>query len=145
MKPAILEIITSGRNCVLATCAEDRPHTSLMNYLVSPDGLTFFLMTSRRSRKYRNISQNPRVSLMIDTRVGAGPDEKVRAVTVSGVRIPWPEDEDQDEILRRLSAAQSDLKELALDPELEVFVVRAESFLLLDGALDAHFETVKTD
>lgn len=61
-------IIRNNDICVLATTDGSRPHTSLMAYVWADDGLTIYLLTRKGTRKFRNLSSYPDVSLLVDTR-----------------------------------------------------------------------------
>jgi nitroimidazol reductase NimA-like FMN-containing flavoprotein (pyridoxamine 5'-phosphate oxidase superfamily) len=54
--------------CVLATVSENNPHCSLMAYVTDNDCREIYMVTNRQSTKFRNLSANPLVSLLIDTR-----------------------------------------------------------------------------
>lgn len=130
--------------CVLATVSGGEPHCSLMSYAVDEECREIYMITLQQTKKYRNLLANDAVSLLIDTR-GKDSDaqrEKIRALTVNGVfrRI---EDEGKKEAARaRLFERHPDLKEFADHPEAEVFVVKVQSFQLLNGITDSYFETV---
>ena len=54
--------------CVLATVTKNVPHCSLMSYVADRDCREIYMMTKRGTKKYRNLSANRTVSLLIDTR-----------------------------------------------------------------------------
>lgn len=56
------------RHAVLATSADDRPYTSLLVYAYDAREGVFIFLTPKGSTKYRNLTRNPNVSLLIDTR-----------------------------------------------------------------------------
>ena len=51
--------------CVLATVSENSPQCSLMAYITDNDGSELYMVTHRQSTKFRNLSANPAVSLLI--------------------------------------------------------------------------------
>lgn len=129
--------------CVLATCSDNRPHCSLMGYVTDEDAENLYLVTLKDSRKYRNIVENPHVSLLVDTRreipeVGrAG----VKALTVHGTCRPLPPEEGRL-ILDRLARRHPQLSALTRDPSAVVLEVKVEGLLLLDGVARAHYRSV---
>jgi nitroimidazol reductase NimA-like FMN-containing flavoprotein (pyridoxamine 5'-phosphate oxidase superfamily) len=128
--------------CVLATAIDNRPHCSLMAYAADDQCREIYMVTRRDSTKYRNLMGNPMVSLLIDTREEDLPERRsrARALTVSG-RFRPVEDADKREAVReRLLERHPHLHEFAHHPDAELLCVRLESFLLLDGIADAHFE-----
>src|SRR5512137_1024930 len=79
-------LLKAGNMCVLCTCAEGKPHCSLMAYVTDDSVTKVFMVTLKETQKYRNFLQNPQASLLVDTRnepqtAGRG---GIRALTVSG-------------------------------------------------------------
>ena len=54
--------------CVLATASGGAPHCSLMAYVTDEDCSEIYMATQRNTQKYKNVLENPFVSLLIDTR-----------------------------------------------------------------------------
>ena len=83
----IKDLIKRKDMCVLATAFDNKPHCSLMAYVTDDDCGAIYMVTGRETTKYRNISANPQVSLLIDTREEHPGDSrpKAQALTVSGV------------------------------------------------------------
>lgn len=129
--------------CVLATSHGDRPHCSLMAYVTDEAGERVFMLTDRKSRKYSNIMENPRVSLLVDTRCehGQGGFGKITALTVYGTIETMPDRIQTSAVLRRLVSRHPGLHGLAAHPDAVVLSIRVDFFLLLDGVSEAHYET----
>jgi nitroimidazol reductase NimA-like FMN-containing flavoprotein (pyridoxamine 5'-phosphate oxidase superfamily) len=64
----IKNIISSERLSVLATDDNGIPHTSLIGFLLDDDLKNLYFFTSSNTKKYKNIENNPKVSLLIDNR-----------------------------------------------------------------------------
>jgi len=64
IKQKIKQYIGSKDICVIATCSENKPRASTVNYVA--DGFTLYVITSGKSTKVRNIRANPNVSVAID-------------------------------------------------------------------------------
>ena len=128
-------------SCVLATITGRKPHCSLMAYVTNMDCTEIYMATHRQTRKFQNLSENPAVSLLIDTR-DASPRPEVRAMTVAGVfeRIKDPVKEEK--VRRKLLSAHPHLQDFMGQPEAEVIRIKVRSFLLLDGLTQASFEDV---
>jgi len=128
--------------CVLATVSEGIPHCSLMAYVSDEDCREIYMVTHKQTTKFRNLSENPAVSLLIDTREDhMGPHRKeTRALTVAGAyqRI---EDTAKRSLARALFLERHPhLEEFVDDPDAEMLCIRIDSFLLLDGIEKAFFE-----
>ena len=130
--------------CVLATVSENNPHCSLMAYVTDNDCREIYMVTNRQSTKFRNLSANPSVSLLIDTREEhtgmQRPD--AQALTVSGVYQEIQDETKKTRIRSKLLEKHPHIKNLMDMPDAEIFCVKVTSFLLLDGVLEAHFETL---
>lgn len=145
MSDAMLERIRDlvrGRDiCVLATASGQRPHCSLMAYVADDECREIYMVTGRHTTKYRNLSVNPEVSLLIDTREehASGNRQHAQALTVDGTFEPIGEDEKRKRIAGRFREKHPNLKAIMDDPDSQLVCVRVRSFLLLDGVSDAHF------
>ena len=130
-------------SCVLATVSENTPHCSLMAYVTDDECREIYMVTSRNSTKFRNLSANPSVSLLIDTREEhtgrKRPD--AQALTISGVYQEISDKTKKTVIRDRLLERHPHIRELIEMPDAEIFCVKVMSFLLLDGVSEAHFET----
>ncbi|GLI35239.1 pyridoxamine 5'-phosphate oxidase family protein [Desulforhabdus amnigena] len=129
--------------CVLATCLGGKPHCSLMAYVTDDAGEVVYMTTLKDTQKYMNLKENPQVSLLIDNRERMDISrDRTCALTVSGSYFPPMDPQEKKSILSKISQKHSHLAQLVNDPRAEVLCIRIESFLLLEGALDAHFERV---
>ncbi|WP_291319514.1 pyridoxamine 5'-phosphate oxidase family protein [Desulfonatronospira sp.] len=138
MLETIKEMIRRNDLAVLATSHEDRPHCSLMAYMPDSDCTRIYLLTLKDSRKFANISRNPWVSLLVDTRDPREPRKYFRALTISGTCAPadsW----EQDNLIQVMVHRHPQLKEFVQNPDRVLLVVNINSFLLLDGVSNAHY------
>ena len=79
---------------VLATDAGGRPYTSLVAFAAASDLTRLLFATTRATRKFANILENPRVSLLIDNRANEVSDfRNAVAVTVLGTAAEVSGDE----------------------------------------------------
>ena len=140
MMNKIKELIRENSMCVLATCIDNKPHCSLMAYLADEQAETIYMVTRKDTHKYKNMLENPEVSLLIDTRAEKSPDQRaqVQALTIAGRCTPIQDISGSDTICRRIVTQHPHLKELAKHPDAAVIAIKLNSFLLLDGALKAH-------
>jgi len=64
----IKRISDETRFAVLATDSSGCPYTNLVGFLMSRDLKNLYFFTSKKTRKYKNIINNPEVCLLMDTR-----------------------------------------------------------------------------
>ncbi len=130
--------------CVLATVSGGKPHCSLMAYTTDDDCSEIYMATYRNTKKFRNLMENPSVSLLIDTREehkGSHRPE-AKAMTVSGAFETLQDNQKKSRVKTRLLNRHPHLKEFLDHPDAEIICIKIRSFLLLDGLTDAHFEEI---
>lgn len=135
------DMVRSQTFCVLATASGGQPHCSLMSYATDDDGREIYLVTLKKTKKYINMTENPAVSLLIDTR---GDDQgrvrrQAQAVTVNGVCDEVKDRTRRDLIKVRLLARHPHLHVLTGNPDATFFTVRIKSLQLLEGVEEASF------
>ena len=131
--------------CVLATVSGGRPHCSLMAYATDDACSEIYMVTYRDTTKYRNLKENPFVSLLMDTREEnpASQRPSAKALTVEGMFHEIKDAAKRSHVRERLVKRHPHLREFMANPDAEVFSIEISSFLLLDGLTEAHFEVVK--
>lgn len=141
MEKEIRALAASQDVLVLATCAQGRPHTSLMAYAAEEDARTFYMVTRTDSRKWSNVTANAEVSLLIDSRTTDFPHNRqgALALTVSGRAAPVTEEDTLHRAKKMLFSRHPGIETFAEGGESVVFLVRASGFLLLDGIAKARY------
>jgi len=85
VKRAIEDILLSQRLAVLSTARNGQPYTNLMAYVHTPDLQKIAVATSTATRKYVNLANESRVSLLIDSRSNRESDfHAAEALTIMG-------------------------------------------------------------
>ncbi|MGQ9485492.1 MAG: pyridoxamine 5'-phosphate oxidase family protein [Desulfosoma sp.] len=142
MLKKMIALLTSHDMCVLATCRDHKPHCSLMAYVTDDHGLTLYMVTRRDTTKYRNIVDNGHVSLLVDTRQGAGDRPSIRSLTVEGWAAPLMDGARDVEMRRRLQERHPQIQGLLDHPQSTLIEVTVRAFLLLEGPEKATHITV---
>ena len=136
-------MVKDGDICVLATASGGKPHCSLMAYVSNEDCSEIYMVTQKDSTKFRNLIENPSVSLLIDTREeyqGTNRPE-AKALTVDGVFQPI-EEAKRSYMTAILLERHPHLKVFLDHPDAELLCIRISSFLFLDGLTDSHYVEV---
>lgn len=128
------KMLMDNNLCVLATCSDNFPNSSLMHYIYDDIGKNIYMLSQRGSVKYNNIKANPQVSLLIDTRTDLPqPGLPIKALTVYG-KAGFVQDQPKHQALvDQLIAKYASLAKLAGDSKCAVIQVQMEEMLLLDG------------
>jgi nitroimidazol reductase NimA-like FMN-containing flavoprotein (pyridoxamine 5'-phosphate oxidase superfamily) len=130
--------------CVLATVSGEKPHCSLMAYTTDEDCSEIYMATYRSTKKFKNLTENPSASLLIDTReehMGSQRPE-AKALTVSGAFQRLEDNQKKAWVKARLLSRHPHLREFLDHPDAEVICIKIHSFLLLDGLTNAHFQEI---
>lgn len=130
--------------CVLATVSGGNPHCSLMAYATDDDCREIYMVTQKGTKKYKNLIENPSVSLLIDTREeqAASRPLQAKALTIAGL-FQEIDDEGKKRLARaRLLERHPHLAGFLDQADAELFCIKVTSFLLLNGLTEAHFEAV---
>jgi len=127
--------------CVLATDAGGKPYCSLMAYVPDEACSEIYMVTLRNSQKYRNLMENPAVSLLIDSREKT-PRQRVQALTVQGAFQRIGDDAKRAAAGQMLLDMHPHLADFIADADAEIICIKINSFLLLDGLREAHFEAL---
>ena len=131
------QLVKEKNICVLATISGSKPYCSLMAYAANEDGTEIYMTTHRSTKKFRNLAENPAVSLMIDTREEA-PRSQARALTVEGTCARVEDDSEKKLAQARLLSLHPQLKDFLAHSDNEILCVAVRSFLLLKGLTEAH-------
>ena len=88
MQKIVQELLNSQRLAVLATLMSDqlgRPYSNLIAFAATDDLKEILFATTRATRKFSNLTDDPRVSLLIDNRSNQETDfGEASAVTILG-------------------------------------------------------------
>jgi nitroimidazol reductase NimA-like FMN-containing flavoprotein (pyridoxamine 5'-phosphate oxidase superfamily) len=141
MRKDIKDLIQSNSVCVLATVSEGNPHCCLMSYSTDIDSREIYMITQRETKKYRNLKENPSVSILIDTRQ-TDSKSRTKALTITGTFQNSVDENKKSIILASLLDKNPNLKEFIDDPAAEIIVVQVKAVQLLDGIKESYFEIV---
>jgi len=86
IREVIQNLLHSQRLAVLSTQMSGRPYSNLVAFAATADLQDILIATTRATRKFANVTADPRVSLLIDNRSNEEMDfGETSAVTVLGV------------------------------------------------------------
>ena len=138
------DIVKANDLCVLATVSEGKPHCSLMTYITDDECSEIFMISHKQTKKYGNLTANPIVSLLIDTREEERGKRRVdvKALTVTGEFQVIKDQTEKSFMHAKFLKTHPYLTDLLNDPGAEIFSIKIKSFQLLDGVKDAFFEKI---
>jgi nitroimidazol reductase NimA-like FMN-containing flavoprotein (pyridoxamine 5'-phosphate oxidase superfamily) len=131
MRKIVKNLLDSQRLAVLATSASGQPYTSLIAFAATGDMQEIIFATSRATRKFANLSTEPRVSLLMDDRSNRETDfGQASAVTVLGTAAEALGRE-RERLLSLFLAKHPTLEEFVTAPACALIRVQVEKYLLV--------------
>jgi len=86
LKKFLKDLFSKQKLAVLATQNKKQPYGSLVAFMATGDLKHLLFATTRATRKYANISKNPRIAMVVDTRSNQEADfHQAAAVTATGI------------------------------------------------------------
>lgn len=134
----IENIIRTHDTCVLATTGDEGPHASLMTYGATPDCRTLYLVTPKQTLKYKNLTRNASVSILIDTRCEET-IQNVRALTISGTAGDISDAALRRAVRRQFIEKHPDMKEFVDSKDSAFISVSIHSLQFLSGLQESRF------
>jgi heme iron utilization protein len=124
------ELCSEQQLAVLATSNPDGPYTSLVVVAISQEDRKLYFATSRNTRKWLNLINNPKVSLLIDNRNNQVTDfSQAVAVTFQGETEELSE-ADRESGKQLYLARHPQMAEFIASPDTALFCVRITTIYL---------------
>ncbi len=125
------ELCSEQQLAVLATESATGPYTSLVAVAITPDQRKIFFATSRGTRKWVNLSDNPKVSILIDNRNNQVTDfSQAAAATFLGAAEELIETDRESGVLIYLSS-HPQMAEFVTSPDTALFCVDVSAIYLV--------------
>jgi len=132
LKEFLKDLFSSQRLAVLATQSRKQPYGNLVAFMATNDLRNLLFATTRATRKYANISSNPRIAMVVDNRSNREADfHQAAAVTATGVvrEIEGPE---KDRFQKLYLAKHPYLKEFVSSPTCALLKVEVETYYIVN-------------
>jgi len=129
---SIKDLMNSRHLAVLATCSESFPYTSLVGFAFSEDLKELYFATFENTNKFRNLSEHPGVSLLVDSRENTASDFKeARALTILG-KAESARESEMAEIQKLYLRRFPHLEDFVRDPACAMIKITAEKYILVE-------------
>jgi heme iron utilization protein len=131
IREIIQNLLHSQRLAVLSTQMSGRPYSNLVAFAVTEDLKDILIATTRATRKFANVTAEPRVSLLIDDRSNKETDfGETSAVTVLGTAAEV-QGQQREQCLQIYLKKHPYLKEFVSAPTCALIRVRVEKFIMV--------------
>ena len=129
-RDVLKQVVTAQRFAVLATQQSDQPYINLIAFVVSDDLTSILFATSRNTHKYRNMQENGKVAILIDSRRNE-PSDLTRALAITALGsaheiVKGKEDSQVQNYIDRHPA----LIEFLCRPETAIISVKVTDYIL---------------
>jgi nitroimidazol reductase NimA-like FMN-containing flavoprotein (pyridoxamine 5'-phosphate oxidase superfamily) len=132
LKKFLKDLFSSQRLAVLATQSRGRPYGNLVAFMATDDLKHLLFATTRATRKFTNISKNPRVAMVFDNRSNQESDfHQAAAVTATGVvkEVVGPE----KEVFQKLYLFKHPyLKDFVSSPTCALLKVEVKTYIVVN-------------
>ena len=140
------ELFSSQSLAVLATQDRGEPYGNLVAFAVTEDLKYLLFATTRATRKYNNLTKNPRIAMVIDNRSNREEDfQRAMAATATGVveEIGAP---DRDHFVKLYLAKHPYLVEFVTSPTCALLKVNVETYYVVSqfqNVMELHLNDFK--
>jgi nitroimidazol reductase NimA-like FMN-containing flavoprotein (pyridoxamine 5'-phosphate oxidase superfamily) len=131
MQEIVRNLLNSQRLAVLSTQMSGQPYSNLIAFAVTPDLKGILFATTRATRKYANLTTEPRVSLLMDNRSNQETDfGEASAVTILGTaaEVLGP---DRESYLPVYLQKHPYLEEFVSSPTCALIRVKVEKYIMV--------------
>ena len=131
MKEFLKNLFSSQRLAVLATQSKEQPYANLVAFVAANDLKYLLFPTTRGTRKYSNISDNPRVAMVIDNRSNKEADfHEAAAVTATGI-VKEVKGSEKETLLRLYLSRHPYLKDFVSSPTCALLKMDVETYYVV--------------
>lgn len=126
----IRRLVQSQRYGVLCTQGQGQPYGSVIAFAFDPDLRSVFFATPTTTRKYRLLSQSPRVALVVDSRTES-PREmyRIEAITVTGRAVELQPGSEFDQCAEMLAERHHQLRSFVRSVTTALFRIDVVRYL----------------
>jgi len=130
-KAELISFFRSQPLAVLATHNKGQPYGSLVAFAAAQDLNYLVFSTTRSTRKFTNLSADPRVAMVIDNRSNHPSDLRfARAVTATGRAEEIPKDA-SEHLLKAYLNKHPHLEDFVTSPSCALIRIRVEVYYLV--------------
>lgn len=133
VKNKIRLMIESQATGVLATAMDHQPYASLVAFSYSPDLKQIFFATPSDTTKYRNLTGNPNISLIIDSRNSNTRDFSLSSAITALGKARELAGEDKSKRLEDHAARLPGLAGFVRSPSIALFQIDVHTYVVVDG------------
>jgi nitroimidazol reductase NimA-like FMN-containing flavoprotein (pyridoxamine 5'-phosphate oxidase superfamily) len=131
LKRLLKDLFSSQPLAVLATQSNGQPYGNLVAFAATEDLKSLLFATVRGTRKFANITTDPRVAMVMDSRTNQRVDfQKAVAATATGI-VEEVEGEEKDQLLKLYVLKHPHLKRFVTSRRCALLKVNVNSYVVV--------------
>jgi nitroimidazol reductase NimA-like FMN-containing flavoprotein (pyridoxamine 5'-phosphate oxidase superfamily) len=131
LKRLLANLFSSQPLAVLATQGNGQPYGNLVAFAATEDLKSLLFATARGTRKFANITLEPRVAMVVDSRTNQRVDfKRAVAVTATGI-VEEAESTERDHLLKLYLSKHPHLKKFATSPTCALLRVKVDTYYVV--------------
>jgi len=123
------KVLNTQYFAVLNTLGEGLPYSNLVSFAVTENLRALVFVTSRNTRKYRNIQENKNISLLIDNRTNR-PSDVSQAIAITAIGTACEEVENRSSLQAIFLARHPKLKQFVDDPNNAIMLITVSEYII---------------
>ncbi|UCE36940.1 MAG: pyridoxamine 5'-phosphate oxidase family protein [Thermoplasmata archaeon] len=131
----IRDLFKSQRFAVVATSNGGHPYTNIVSFSYSEDLKSILFVTKRNTRKFRNISSEPRTSVLVDNRKNS-PSDLAEACFVTILGKSKEVQLDKDEKIKKFLNLHPYMSDFTNEPDCAIIELVVDRFLFVRNFQD---------
>ncbi len=131
LRTLLSDLFTHQRFAVLATHRQGQPYTSLVAFGASEDLRHLVFATTRSTRKFANLTEDPRVALLVDSRSNRVSDIRRSVAATATGRAEEVTSEEKEELLRMYLSKHPHMEEFVRSPSCALLRVEVETYYVV--------------
>jgi nitroimidazol reductase NimA-like FMN-containing flavoprotein (pyridoxamine 5'-phosphate oxidase superfamily) len=131
LKRLLANLFSSQPLAVLATQGNGQPYGNLVAFAATEDLKSLLFATARGTRKFANITLEPRVAMVVDSRTNQRVDfKRAVAVTATGI-VEETESTERDHLLKLYLSKHPHLKKFATSPTCALLRIKVDTYYVV--------------
>jgi nitroimidazol reductase NimA-like FMN-containing flavoprotein (pyridoxamine 5'-phosphate oxidase superfamily) len=131
LKKLLNDLFSSQPLAVLATQSKGQPYANLVAFAANDDLKSLLFATARATRKYANITMDPRVAMVMDSRTNQIVDfQRAIAVTATGI-VEEVKGIERNHLLKLYLLKHPHLKKFATSPACALLRVKVDTYYVV--------------
>jgi len=133
LKRLLKDLFFSQPLAVLATQSNGQPYGNLVAFVATEDLRSLLFATARGTRKFANITTDPKVAMVMDSRTNQRVDfQRAVAVTATGM-VEEVESSERDHLLKLYLSKHPHLKKFVKSPTSALLRVKVDTYYVVKG------------